>query len=169
MPANKGRSDYVTGRISGLGPVNRTKRGRSIMGIDIEVTLKARVQQDGNWWDFSIRKMYRASGYSGLTDQIKADIAKMSKAGCISTASFPMSPGAKLDEPVVNQEMKNGSAGWPVPQCLFHQTEMMLSKVQKKPGKIRYYCPKKLDDGYCARRCDVGEETGVPDHWEVRS
>ncbi|MCK5014670.1 MAG: hypothetical protein KAS66_12720 [Candidatus Omnitrophica bacterium] len=78
--------------------------------------------------------------------------------------------------PVANPQEKppprsgNGPAAaftWPPPTCELHREALAISKQQNKPGKVVYYCTKRLGDAYCNKRCTVDEKTGKPSFWEV--
>lgn len=135
--------------------------------------IEGRINVDGQWWDVSVEKE--------IDDELlpTAKVAKicglirgLTSAKMISrVGSSPPEPTNGRALPKANPSPSaSDNAGFvlPPPFCDLHRSEMKVSKVQKKPGYIQYFCPQETNGGYCKRRASVAEMTGIPDFWEVK-
>jgi hypothetical protein len=86
--------------------------------------------------------------------------------------TFPDSagqPGGQLNGQPMHQHSAIVGSGAPAaPMCPIHRAEMKISKVQKKPGEVAYYCTRQDPQGYCKQRGTVAEG-GKLSLWEVSS
>lgn len=135
--------------------------------------IEGRINVDGQWWDVSIEKLIPDDLPSDeKIAKIRGVIKGLTSAKMISrVGSSPPVPTNGRDLPKANPSpTASDNAGFvlPPPFCDLHRAEMKVSKVQKKPGFIQYFCPKEFGEGYCKRRASVEEMSGMPDFWEVK-
>ena len=138
----------------------------------MKVAIECRINVNGQWWDIVTEHQIDDSLPSEKkTGKIKGIIRGISGTGeIISRVGNPPPIGAPSDghpNPVKETGTNGASFTWPKPNCKVHREAMTESTVQKKPGKVQYYCPQRLGEGYCTQRASVGVTDGMPKFWEV--
>lgn len=139
----------------------------------MKVEIEGKALANGVWWGVNIA--FGVSDDKSAVEKI-AFITKTIEAICQSGHIVSRIEENKTTSPIAGQQIdtapgvgNNGGAAytWPPPTCSVHRENLAVSKNQNKPGKVVYYCPKRLGDAYCNKRCTVDERTGKPSFWEV--
>ncbi len=138
----------------------------------MKVTIEARINTEGTWWDVQIEHDISANMTpEQKVARIKAIIKGMASTGEIisrvSNNQPPSTPEASQPAPGQNNGANQASFTWPEPHCEVHREAMRQSGTQKTPGQTQFFCPKRMGEGYCVRRASVDQKNGAPRFWEV--
>ena len=140
----------------------------------MKVEILGAIQVTNIWWavNFSVEIDDKKTPAEKLA-LLKKTIERIAESGHVVTR-LTESTAPTL---IANQQKEgglgngNGTAAaftWPPPTCELHREDLAISKQQNKPGKVTYYCTKRLGDAYCNKRCTVDKKTGKPSFWEVK-
>ncbi len=143
------------------------------MRWNLKVTIEGNINVDGQWWGISIERVIEDDlSSTEKVGQIRGMIKGLAQQNIGSRISAdPQIPGAATTATQTPNGANgtNGSAfSWPPPFCDIHREAMKVSKVQKKPGFVQYFCPKEFGSDYCKKRSSVDEKSGIPKFWEVK-
>lgn len=141
----------------------------------MKVEIEGAIQVKNRWWaiNFNVEIDDKKTPTEKIA-LIKKTIERIAESGHVVsrilevTATSPV-PGQQINTPPHPPNGGSPLFTWPPPVCEIHREDLAVSKQQNKPGKVIYYCPKRLGDAYCNKRCTVDEKSGKPSFWEVKA
>ncbi len=137
------------------------------------VRIAGRINVNGQWWDIETEHSVPDDTPSKLKVEMVSKIIKgisatgqiVSRVGAVKS---PYGQKNNKQEPVEQNGTQSAAFTWPLPYCELHSEAMTLSKVQKDPSKVSFYCPQRHGQDYCKHRAKVDNTNGVPSFFEVK-
>jgi len=139
----------------------------------MKLTVFSRINVNGVWWDISTEHAVNSDASpEKKVGRIKGFIKGLHSTGQIISRVAAPPPEPALPKETLNpggqvEKMPEISA-YGSPNCSLHHEVMILSKTQKEEEYAHFYCPKRVDGGYCKHRAKVNRKTKVPNFWEVK-
>lgn len=140
----------------------------------MKVEIEGAIQVKSTWWavNFSVEIGDEKTPAEKIA-MLKKTIERIEESGHVVTRMTKSGSPSLVAGQQKNSPPKPGNGGspaytWSPPTCEIHREDLAISKQQNKPGKVVYYCSKRIGDGYCTKRCTVDEKTGKPSFWEVK-